>query len=213
MIYVFGFLTQRGGKGPIAGTGSSSMSRKDLVLGVEWIPMIRGIEAVLYPTHEFLRFGRMQVILSLGNWDELEPPAVPDPGPDECLFNTREMWKDSGDAETYDRALHTLRRCWMFIRQFDMMDAATLAKWGYNRAWSGSLMFIHFAPDAYFTLLHQRQPPALVLFAYFGAFLHGITDYWFMEGLGKEIVEVVADLVGPYWRPWIAWPLRVVEPG
>lgn len=213
MIYVFGFLTQRSGDGAIAATGPSPMTRKELVLGVEWIPMIRGIEAVLYPTHDYLRLGRMQVMLTLGNWDELEPGAVPAPGPDGYLFKTRETWKNSNDAETYDGALRILRKCWIFIRQFDTMDAATLATWGYNRSWSGPLMFVHFAPDAYFTLLHQRQPPAMVLFAYFGAFLHGITDYWVMEGLGKEIVEVVDDLLGSYWRPWISWPLDVVGPG
>ncbi|KAH6840592.1 hypothetical protein B0I37DRAFT_219127 [Chaetomium sp. MPI-CAGE-AT-0009] len=209
MIYVFGFLTQRC-DGAVEDR-ASRVSRKELVLGIEWIPMIRGIEAVLYPTHNYLRFGRLQVIMGLGNWDDLEPaPEAASQGPDSYLCHTRETWKNSSEAETYDRVLRVLRKCWMFIRQFDTMDAATLATWGYNRSWSGPLMFIHFAPDAYFPLLHQRQPPALILFAYFGALLHGITDYWFMEGLGKEIVEVVGDLLGSYWRPWISWPLDVV---
>ncbi|KAG7284020.1 hypothetical protein NEMBOFW57_010378 [Staphylotrichum longicolle] len=130
MIYVFGFLTQRSADGALAATGPSPMTRKELVLGVEWIPMIRGIEAVLYPTHDYLRLGRMQVMLSLGNWDELEPGAVPAPGPDGYLFKTRETWKNSNDAETYDGALRILRKCWMFIRQFDTMDATALAAWG-----------------------------------------------------------------------------------
>ncbi len=212
MIYVFGFLTERCDAAATDG-GASHVSRKELVLGIEWIPMLRGIEAVLYPTHNYLRFGRMQLIMGLGNWDELEPAAVASQGPDGYLCRTRETWKNSSDAETYDRALRILRKCCMFIRQFDTMDAAALAKWGYNRSWSGPLMFVHFAPDAYFTLLHQRQPPALVLFAFFGALLHGITDYWFVDGLGKEIVEVVGDLLGSYWRPWISWPLDVVGPG
>ena len=213
MIYVFGFLTQRGSGGD---ESARVMTRKELVLGIEWIPMIRGIEAVLHPTHNHLRHGRMQVLMGLGNWDELDPAAadaaMPRDGSDGHLAATRETWQNSSDAETYDRALWVLRKCVMFIQQFDTMDVATLATWGYNRSWSGPLMFIHFAPNAYFTLLHQRQPPALVLFAYFGALLHGITDYWFMDGLGKEIVEVVADLLGSYWRPWISWPLDVVGP-
>ncbi|KAL2126589.1 hypothetical protein VTI74DRAFT_575 [Chaetomium olivicolor] len=213
MIYVFGFLTQRCGAAAAADNNASfsrASSRKELVLGIEWIPMIRGIEAVLYPTHNYLRFGRMQVIMGLGNWDDLEPGPVAALGPDCYLCRTRETWKNSSEAETYEQVLRVLRRCRMFIQQFETMDAATLTTWGYNRSWSGPLMFIFFAPEEYFTLLHQRQPPALVLFAYFGALLHGITDYWFMDGLGKEIVEVVGDLLGSYWRPWIAWPLDIV---
>jgi hypothetical protein len=211
VIYVFASLTQLGdADAENSASHMSRMPRKEQVLGIEWIPMIRGIEAVLYPTHNYLRFGRMQVIMSVGNWDDLEPGPITSQGPDSYLCRARETWKNSSDVETYDRVLWILRKCWMFIQQFDTMDAATLATWGYNRSWSGPLMFVHFAPDAYFTLLHQRQPPALVLFAYFGVLLHGITDYWFLEGLGKEIVEVVADLLGSYWRPWISWPLDAV---
>ncbi|KAK4122265.1 hypothetical protein N657DRAFT_621543 [Parathielavia appendiculata] len=211
MIYVFGVFSRRG-----VGSGDDCSSpprhlHKDLVLGIEWIPMIRGIEAVLYPTHHHLRLGRMNRILSLGNWDDLEPgPAVESQGPDGHLCATRKTWENSSDAETYDQALRILRKCRMFIQQFETMDAATLADWGYNRAWSGPLMFVHFAPQSYFTLLHQRQPPALVLFAYFGTLLHGIGSFWFMEGLGEEIVKVVADLLGSYWRPWISWPIEYV---
>ena len=208
IIYVFGFLTQR--CDAAAENSASRISRKELVLGSEWIPMIRGIEAVLCPTHNYLRFGRMQAIMSIGNWYDLEPGPVASQGPDSYLCYTRETWKNSSDAETYDRVLRLLRKSQMFIQQFETMNAATLATWGYNRSWSGPLMFIHFAPDAYLTLLHQRQPPALVLFAHFGALLHGITDYWFVEGLGKEIVEIVGDLLGSYWRPWISWPLDIV---
>jgi hypothetical protein len=171
MIYVFGLLTQRGGGDDDVGAAETerrhAMTRKDLVLGVEWIPMIRGIDAVLHPTHNYLRFGRMQIIMGLGNWDELEPAAVASQGVDGYLSRTRETWKNSGDAGTYDRALWILRKCWMFIRQFDTMDAAMLATWGYNRSWSGPLMFIHFAPDAYFTLLHQRQTPGAGLVCLF----------------------------------------------
>ena len=69
VVYVFGFLTQRSDAAPESGGGASHVSsrRKELVLGIEWIPMLRGIEAVLGPTHNHLWRGRMQVIMNLGN--------------------------------------------------------------------------------------------------------------------------------------------------
>ena len=202
MIYVFG----------IAVCDRTVAEDKDLVLGFEWIPMIRGIHAVLVPTHNYLRFGRMQKMMSVGNWDDLKPGSIESGRVDGYLCRTRETWENSNQAETYDEALEVLRKCWIFIQQFEGMGATALAEWGYNRSWSGPLMFIHFAPQAFFTLLHQRQPPALVLFTYFGALLHGINHYWFMQGWGRKVVEVASDLLGSYWRPWIAWPLKVVGP-
>jgi hypothetical protein len=62
------------------------------------------------------------------------------------------------------------------------MDEATLAEWGFNRAWARPMFFIYFAPEKYFTLLQERQPAALILYAYFGALLHGLDSYWFLKG-------------------------------
>ncbi|RYP41685.1 hypothetical protein DL767_000890 [Monosporascus sp. MG133] len=210
IIYVFGISKQLGDG---VERDSPRSLRKDRVLGMEWIPMMRGVEAVLHPTHNYLRFGRMNCIMSVGNWDDLDPDQIRSQPTDDYFRQTRDTWKSCSDAEIYDEALFILRKCRLYIEQFNSMDARTLDQWGCNRAWSGPLMFIYFAPQAYFKLLHQRQPPALILFAYFGALLHGLNEYWFLEGWGRDIVEVVDELLGSYWRPWISWPIEVVELG
>ncbi|KAL1849162.1 hypothetical protein Daus18300_013367 [Diaporthe australafricana] len=190
---------------------NSPRLRKDRLLGVEWIPMMRGVDAVLGPHYDFLREGRMRSVLDLGNWEELKPDETSsDDAADLELRRLPDVWENSGDAEVYEQALLAMRKCRMYAAQFDTMDVQTLRQWGCNRAWAGPLAFIHFAPQQYFTLLHQRQPPALVLFAYFGAFLHTLDDYWFLEGWGKDIVEVVDELLGSFWRPWIKWPVQFV---
>ncbi|KAH7268029.1 hypothetical protein B0J15DRAFT_577887 [Fusarium solani] len=189
----------------------ATSSRNDRILGAEWIPMIRGLEAVLQPIHIHLQSGRISTIMSLGNWFELDAEKNSSDPVDEYFCRTRETWKDSNCSEIYETTLQTLRKCYLYSQQFSSMDPKVIDQWGWNRAWSGPLMFIHFAPEAYFTLLQQRQPPALVLFAFFGALLHKLDDYWFLEGWGRSIVEVVEDVLGAYWKPWISWPLRVVE--
>ncbi|RSM02540.1 hypothetical protein CDV31_010904 [Fusarium ambrosium] len=190
---------------------STPSSRNDKILGTEWIPMIRGLEAVLGPTHEYLQSGRINSIMTLGNWFELDAEKDNSDPADEYFRGCRETWEDSNCSDIYEKTLQTLRKCRLYSQQFTSMDPKVIDQWGYNRAWSGPLMFIHFAPEPYFTLLQQRQPPALVLFAFFGALLHGLDDYWFMEGWGRSIVEVVEDVLGAYWKPWISWPLQVVE--
>ncbi|WQF85844.1 Putative zn(2)Cys(6) fungal-type DNA-binding domain-containing protein [Colletotrichum destructivum] len=187
---------------------NSPRLRKDRLLGVEWIPMMRGIDAVLAPYYDFLRGGRMQPLLSLGNWTELEPgDSILDPM-DRELRRLQDIWKDSGDADVYNHALTVMRKARMYCLQFETMEAHMLADFGWNRALAGPLSFVHFGPQQYFTLLHQRQPPALVLFTYLGALLHSLNHVWFFEGWGKDIVEAIDDLLGDYWRPWIRWPLR-----
>jgi hypothetical protein len=189
----------------------STSERNEKILGVEWIPMIRGMNAVLEPTHNYLRFGRMNTVMSLGNWDKLDPNQDNPDFEDIYFCGTRETWSNSDHSDVYEEALQILRRCRLYSQQFHNMDAKTLNQWGYNKEWSGPLIFIHFAPNSYFSLLRQRQPPALILFSLFGALLHGINDYWFLQGWGKAIVEVVADVLGSYWKPWLSWPLQVVQ--
>ncbi|KAF4878618.1 Protein RTA1 [Colletotrichum siamense] len=206
IIYVFSISKQL----PDQDKRTAARLRRDRVLGMEWIPMARGINAVLVPTYQYLKDGPMSSLITLGNWNELDPgDSLPEPV-DAQLCRLKETWANNNDAKTYDEALHILRKCRMYVLQFKSMNPQTLAQWGFNRDWAGPLTFIHFVPQEYVSLLHQRQPPALVLFAYFGAFMHALDDYWFFEGWGKDIVEVVDDLLGSYWRSWITWPIEYV---
>ncbi|KAH8911195.1 hypothetical protein BR93DRAFT_324362 [Coniochaeta sp. PMI_546] len=184
-------------------------ARRSQILGAEWIPMIRGVGAVLHPVYDRVRLGPLRPLLSLGNWDELDPDRNPS-AEDEHFRNIRAVWDQSGDAEVYDKTLYILRRCHVFIAQFRTMDAASLSQWGYNRDWSGPWIWLHLTPDEYFLKLNQRQPPALVIFVYFGALLHMLDEHWFLEGWGRNIVNVVDELLGEYWMPWTQWPRMVV---
>jgi hypothetical protein len=180
-----------------------ALDRNDRILGVEWIPMLQGVTAILHPVLEHLQHGRVKDLLTLRGWKDLDPDKPFDNWLETPLSRVRESWKDSPDAATYENAFSVLRKCLLFVSQFDGVDNETFSEWGYNRALSGSLVFIHASPREFFTLLHQRQPPALILFAYFGMLLHGQRDCWVIDSLGQEIMEVVSDLLGSHWRSWI----------
>lgn len=210
IIYVFGMF----GKLNDARDGDPSpAARKSHILGAEWIPMIRGVEAVLHPVYDRVRLGPLRSMLDIGNWDELDPDRNAPPE-DEFFLRIRAIWSQSVDAEVYDTSLYILRKSYMYTKQFDSREGERLdTGWGFNRGWSGPLLWLHFTPEQYFKLLHQRQPAALVIFAYFGALFHSLEKYWFMEGWGRSIVEVVDELLGSYWIPWMGWPKEIVESG
>ncbi|KAL2210917.1 C6 zinc finger domain-containing protein [Sarocladium strictum] len=179
------------------------MDRNDRILGVEWIPMLLGVTAILHPIFEHLQHGRIKNLLTLRGWKDLDPDKPFDGCLEAPLSRVRESWQDSIHAATYEAAFTVLRKCLLFVSQFDATDNEAVAGLGYNRALSGSLVFIHASPRDFFTLLHQREPPALILFAYFGVLLHEQRDCWVIDSLGRDILEVVGELLDSRWKCWL----------
>ncbi|KAF4429616.1 Cytochrome P450 3A14 [Fusarium acutatum] len=104
---------------------SSTSVQKEKLLGSEWIPMIRGLRAVLEPTHNYFRSGSMKAIMNLGNWDELDPAQESQSPEDANFCRARESWRDSDRAEVYEEALQVLRKCRLYSYQFREMDSET----------------------------------------------------------------------------------------
>ncbi|CAG1978804.1 unnamed protein product [Fusarium graminearum] len=208
LLYVFGI---HGRLGEGLWDDSERVSRKDRILGLSWVPMLRGVQTMLLPCYMILREGPLKELLTIGNFAELDLDHNPH-SDDEYFCRVSEVWKNNADEQTYEETLQVLRRCHMFMEQFSSMESESPGESIFDRSWQGAFLLVPFAPEAYFTLLQQRQPPALILYAFYGALLHRFTnDSWFMEGWGHDIVEVVADLLGSYWRDWIAWPLQVAD--
>ncbi|KAF4501269.1 UPC2-regulatory involved in control of sterol uptake [Fusarium agapanthi] len=134
VLYVFATsnpLYQGIGGGPT----SLTSAQKEKVLGTEWIPMMRGLEAVQKPTYNYLRSGRMKAIMSNGNWAELDPEQESQDPEDAHFCHARKSWNDPDHAEVYEEALQVLRKCRLYSSQFREMDSETRSNWGYNKEW------------------------------------------------------------------------------
>ncbi|KAF2278444.1 uncharacterized protein EI97DRAFT_431663 [Westerdykella ornata] len=211
LIFFYAFLTF-GKLYDGYGDDTSTKAHTSRILGAEWIPLVRGIELILHPVYEHVRAGPLRSLLGLGNWYELDPDAQPGPG-DEDLLRLREIWNSDENAKVYDETLTLLRRTSVWMMQFQNMQGNQASERGYHRDWSGPFIWLFLVPDKYFVLQQQRQPSALILFAYFGALLQRLNGYWWMEGCGKSIVGVVDECLGPYWSSWLDWPKQVVGLG
>jgi hypothetical protein len=186
------------------------MARTSRVLGTDWIPLVRGVDTVLYPIHNHVRVGPLKDLLGIGNWSELDIEANSDPH-DGQIIRLREIWKQGENAGVYNETLDLLRRCRMWMAQFEVVQTDSTPEWGYNRGWSGPFVWLLRTPRQYFELLQQRQPPALLIFAWFGASLQCLNKHWWMEGCGKSIVDVIDECLGPYWAPWTEWPKQIIR--
>ena len=209
IVYVFGMF------GRVYDDDASDVtaaSRKQRTLGGEWIPMIRGVDAVLKPIYLRVRTGPLAPLLNIGNWDDIDPDNNPLPE-DEYFRSLQALWSEDSGAEVYDKALYVLRKCCKYVKQPGTTTAEVHAQWGYNGRWAGPMIWLYFSPEEVFLPLHQRQPAALLIFAYFGALLHELEGYWFMKGWGYDIVNVVDELLGDYWSNWTEWPKQAVGLG
>lgn len=179
-------------------------ARKSRILGAEWLPMVRGTHAVLYSIYGRLREGPLSALTDLEPWESIDPDR------DTFAEDTKvralsSIWAACKEKETYERALLLLRRCYAYMTKFQAPNGSSDSRYFYS-AVSGPMIWILMAPAEYFTLLEQRQPSALIIFAYVGALFHRLNHLWFYKGWGRSIVTVVGELLGEYWLPWMSGP-------
>jgi hypothetical protein len=210
LLFFHAFLTF----GSINGRGNVTTDfvvRSTQVLAGEWIPMIRGISAVLNPLYPYVIHGPLKALLDLKDWDSMDPDAHCTAS-DEHFKRLPELWKDDQHAQVYDEALLLLRKCYAFMSQVDSRpESSQRVALGYNRAWSGPFSWLILESEDYMTLQKQRQPQALIIFAFFGGLLQLLDGYWWAEGCGRSIVQAVDGCLGPYWSGWIVWPKQILS--
>jgi hypothetical protein len=195
-----------------AGEKSNSNIRTAQVLGKEWIVLVRGTAAVLEPVRMHIREGPLRAFLELHNFYELEDAmnSADDSGFEDRLLDVKKIWTAHKHAKVYNETSHILLRCNAWMAQFKIMTDEAKSAFGYNRFCSGPFIWLIFAPEKYIILQQQRQPPALILFAYYGVLLHRLNSYWWAEGCGQSIVTAVDACLGPYWSSLLEWPKEAV---
>jgi hypothetical protein len=188
----------------------SAATRTSRVLGADWIPLIRGISAVLHPVYAHVRTGSLSLVFDMGNWDDVDPDQHSSVD-DREIVHLQEIWEGQEHAEVYNEALYILRKlsAWV-ISLKGLQEGANVQT---NLECAGPFLWVSTAPEQYFKLLQQRQPPALCIFACFGAIMHNFNQYWWAEGYGQNIVKVVDGCLGSYWTTYLEWPKKVVGLG
>jgi hypothetical protein len=182
---------------------------RERVLGAEWFPLNRGATSLLHPEGVNIKQSRLAQFFNHGNYFDLDPLDLDLGCAGKELMRCQETWLDNPEADTYFKTQATLHRCYAFLSQSKSLDEQLSRA---ERATAAMRLFvpIYLFPADYLRLLQQRQPSALILFSFFGALLYEARNYWVFKGWGENIIKVVSELLGSYWRPWIAWPLQAI---
>jgi hypothetical protein len=133
---------------------------------------------------------------------------------DDYLVHIREAYRDNrmSDIELYDSILLLLRHCHNHLSgpRSNHVDGPTPCDLD---RWNGPINFLCHLPEEYIEKLHQRQPPALIIFSFFGAILSLQDGSWFIRGWARSIVTAVDAILGSYWAPYTKWCREIVALG
>ncbi|KAI2633629.1 hypothetical protein GGS26DRAFT_554107 [Hypomontagnella submonticulosa] len=214
LFYVFATFGKRTAEGKRTGGECGEVDHDDAekpadtrsqILGVKWINLIRGVGAVVRAGMGFVRAGPLSRLSSIGDWEETDPD-VEKSAEDEVLLRLESIWRTGSyqaeEAELYSETLRCLRRTVAWMNKGKAVKS--------EDHWLGPFIWLHMVPEEYFDRLWQRQPPALVLFAYFGVVVHSLDEFWWVEGWGVEIVKELDKILGSYWSSWLKWPRKEV---
>lgn len=71
--------------------------------------------------------------------------------------------------------------------------------------------WLYRLPHDYIVDIQERQPVALILFAFFAVLLKDISGYWFIDGWPKHIMTGIHENLDETYRSWICWPIAAIE--
>lgn len=178
----------------------------------EWIPLIRGVYSILREVWEWVESGCLGPMLKVKFYertgvssDEIEAlnalyrlcTDTTESDPDEI--------KDTEVSSTYFGAIHKLHKSFVSCTEPGKQFNTT------------SLIFLWpiCVSDKYVSLLKERRPRALVIFAYYCVLLKRMELHWWVGGRAEyelgRIERSIRDL--EKWKKWLEWPAKMVRGG
>lgn len=71
--------------------------------------------------------------------------------------------------------------------------------------------WLYRLPEAYISLLQEKQPPALVILAHWSILLQYMRSVWYMRGWDYHVIDGVQRFLPWDWKEWASWPLRRIQ--
>jgi len=173
---------------------------------VTWIPLVRGIYAILMQWFIQIKQGPLGSFMTQGAEGVLEggdflplpaalfdlaletPPTsnIPHIGDDEIV--------DAVAASAYRDALNELRKVWSNF-------------WATGYRVAICAQFLSKAPDEYVLYLRQGRPRALVIFCHYLCMIKKLDGFWWIKGSAQEAFVAIEGRLSTRWREqWLEWP-------
>lgn len=106
--------------------------------------------------------------------------------------------QDAEKMKSCEEALKELRKALVLTHppyQIQYSEAAL-------RVWTGSIS------QDFVDMIHERDPRALVILAYYCVLLKKHNHVWYLRGLGTGLLENIRHVLGIEWQHWIQWAIE-----
>ena len=171
----------------------------------EWLIFFRGTKTILdTASKESMGVGPLAPMFIVGAWKLRMREGESTEGQgfvqDLKLLMEEGGVEDAGELRVYFDALDEMSKSFAMVFN-DSRNANDP---------SDILIWLLLVSDEFLSLLRQRRPPALVIFAYFCVIMRRLEWAWWMEGWSVHLVAAIYDTLDEVRRNWMQWPLEQV---
>jgi hypothetical protein len=173
----------------------------------EWLVLLRGVRSIVESKEGELHEGILAPIVHDNDRQALPEvecnrmPNFREPMKQLREFIARRTAIEDANTQTYLQALDSLSQS--FIAIYEGQDSSSDKS---NRFGHFIFGWLYRASDNYNRCLQQKQPFALIIFAYFTVLLKELDWQWFMRGWVQHIMLGIYDFLPDEFRVWIDWP-------
>ncbi|KIV86158.1 hypothetical protein PV11_01788 [Exophiala sideris] len=175
----------------------------------EWLYLLRGARQILDVGRDWISRGPMafQVRVVNGSIDLTHNPHDSHLAILATLFDRKR--RDPSLYKLSDREIEAYQWTLRLLRESSAMPFLLCKTLGVKLS---MFRWVEKVPQAYLDLLAEGKPEALILLAHLCLLLkEGSRSYWYMEGAAERLMAIIGDALPATWRPWIAWPVEVIN--
>jgi hypothetical protein len=173
----------------------------------EWLVLLRGVRSIIESKEDTLHEGILAPIVHSNDRQVLPEvecnrmPNFKEPMKQLREFIARKTAIEGPNTQTYLQALDSLSQS--FIAIYEGQDSSSDES---NRFDHIIFAWLYRASDNYNRCLQEKQPFALIIFAYFTVLLKELDSQWFMRGWVEHIMVGIYGFLPDEFRVWIHWP-------
>jgi hypothetical protein len=171
-----------------------------------WLSLFRGIKTVLDMHMEDIRNGILSAMIQAGISEANQDGRVLSSRESDQLARLRVMIHSTSasdeDAHALNGAVENLY--WLFSSRVGSDGRTVSVKF------RGFGIWLYRCTDEFMTLLQNRHPAALVIFAYACVPLNDVRWHWSMAGWIPHLLTGIWERLPREYHTWIQWPIQQI---
>jgi len=117
----------------------------------------------------------------------------------------------SSSCAEHRLSLAEMETCNTALEQLAKMFTVAAEQVGSSDYTRQILLWMMVVPDAFITLVQDRNKEALCVFAYYCVLLKRLDSMWFMEGWSDDLIKNIYFILDESYRDYVVWPMKEIR--